>query len=72
MEKEFENKSIEVFEKLLFSSECSRLYTFVKMYSSTYSDREVISSLITIIKEVIQRQEDPKGALEQTIAILRD
>jgi hypothetical protein len=57
----------------LFSAECIRLDQFIRMYCATgFSDREICAVLGQILKEVISRQEDPKGALAQIICVLQD
>jgi hypothetical protein len=57
----------------LFVSECLRMDTFIRMYISTgYSDREISSVLSKILKDIIERQPDPQGALEQIIQILSE
>lgn len=55
-----------------FISSCIRLETSVRMYCATgFSDREICSVLSKILKETMNRQEDPKGALDQLIHFLR-
>lgn len=58
--------------KNLFVSDCIRLETFIRMYCSTgYSDREICSVLSKILKEVVKRQLNPIGAMDQLIENLK-
>lgn len=55
----------------LFGSNCINLDPFMKMYCSAgYSDREVVDVLCKLIKKIIEKQSNPKLAMNQVMVLL--
>ena len=50
-----------------FVANCMRLEFFIKQHTRDFSDREILSVMVSLITQLVKAQDDPKASLKQVL-----